>query len=29
MGYKRIGYLKRISAFSEARQKEAAKRYYE
>ena len=24
-----IGYLKRISAFSEARQKEAAKRYYE
>jgi ribonucleoside-triphosphate reductase len=24
-----IGYLKRVSAFSEARQKEAAKRYYE
>lgn len=24
-----IGYLKRISSFSEARQKEAAKRYYE
>ena len=24
-----IGYLKRVSSFSEARQKEAAKRYYE
>ena len=24
-----IGYLKRVSAFSEARQKEAGKRYYE
>ena len=24
-----IGYLKRVSAFSEARQKEAKKRYYE
>ena len=29
MGYKRIGYLKRVSAFSEARQKEESVRYYE